>query len=137
MTDSLQTAINTLKEGGHTCVCVKNNKVFTFDDRGIKPIVYSLREDPSFFENAYVADKVIGKAAAMLLCFGKINSLYAGVISEPALSVLIENNVNVSYGAKVPLIKNRDNTGMCPMETRALDVDNLNDAYVLFDEIVK
>jgi hypothetical protein len=72
--------------------------------------------------SGYVAaDKVIGKGAAFLYILLKIKEIHANVISEPALAVLKDKGVKVFYEELVPMIRNRDNTGFCPMEQAVLD----------------
>jgi len=90
-----------------------------------------LNENIYFFKDRYVADKVVGKAAAMLFIKGKVKELYAAIISEHACAVLDSNNVPYTFGEKVPYIINRANTGMCPMETTVLGVDDVDEAYII------
>ena len=50
-------------------------------------------------KGAGIADKVIGKAAASLMVLGEIRQVYADVISQPALALLHNANIEVSmYG---------------------------------------
>lgn len=44
------------------------------------------------------------------MILGGVAELHADVISEPALSLLAESPVRVSYGEKVPSIRNRART---------------------------
>ena len=119
----------------HTCVVLKGETVDISNQRGIRPVIDWLKEDARFFEGAEVADRVIGKAAAMLLCYGGVKSVFAGVISEPALCILRENGVAYRYDTLVPYIENRDKTGRCPMETCALPLTSLEEAYRVFMEL--
>jgi iron complex outermembrane receptor protein/vitamin B12 transporter len=59
-----------------------------------------------------------------------IKSIYAAVISQPSLDLLTENGVDVVYDELVPAIRNRDNTGFCPIESAVTGIDNLQDALV-------
>lgn len=67
---------------------------------------------------AFVADKVVGKAAAALLALGGVEEVFADVISRPALDLLEKNAVGAGYRLCVPHIVNRTHTGRCPLETR-------------------
>ena len=58
-----------------------------------------------------------------------IAELYAGVISVPALEVLQRFHIPVSYDTLVPAIRNRTDTGFCPMETAVLDIQDTDEAY--------
>ena len=120
-----------LEDNSLSCVVIdtQKNKEFTSADSGIKPLLLWLKEDIDYFKDKVVADKVIGKAAAMLLIKGKVKELYATIISEHACSVLESNNIPYSFDKKVPYIINRTKTGMCPMESAVLDTDDIDNAY--------
>jgi len=111
-----------------TFVLEKDGKVHTFNKRGIAPILDLLSDNKELLNQADVADRVIGKAAAMLLAKANIKSLYTVVISEHAIPVLEEYNIPYSYKEKVPYIINRTNTGMCPMEECSMSIASIDEA---------
>ncbi len=119
MTD-LERARKILKGGGFTCVFCKGDFTDTDSTRGVKPLLARLN-DPRF-ENTFAADKVIGKAAAFLYVLLKVRAVHTLVISEPALAVLRQNGIEVSFDECVSAIRNRTNTGFCPMETAVWDI---------------
>lgn len=133
----LDRAKRTLKNNSHTFVCINDEEVFTSQKQGIAPIMELLETNKKMLEGAYIADKVIGKAAALLLVKGGIKELYADIISEHALSVLKEKQIIVTYGALVPFIKNRRKDGMCPMEETVLEIESPEDAYIKLKEKIK
>ena len=105
-------------------------EIRTSTQKGIAPIMEILKTEAQFLEGAYVADKVIGKAAALLLIKGKISHLYSEVISTHASEALKENNIPFEYGKMVPYIINRTKDGMCPMEAAVLEETNAESAYL-------
>ena len=86
-------------------------------------------------QGAYVADKVVGKAAAYLYVLLGVRKVYAAVISRPALDVLERYNIGIVYDMLVPAIRNRTDTGFCPMETAVLDIDDANEAYRVLNNL--
>lgn len=120
-----------------TCVCVGQGEPYISYERGIRPLLILLRQHPEQLCGAQVADKVVGKAAALLFCYGKIGQLYAQVLSRPAKEVLEKEGIAFSYGSLVERIRNRTGDGLCPMEERAMTVDSPAQAYEMFSEIVK
>ena len=58
--------IKLLHEGNYSCV-IKNKEISTFTQRGITDLYDLLNTDPAFLRGAQIADKVIGKAAAVLM----------------------------------------------------------------------
>lgn len=137
MSEQLNKAIEILKESGPVCVVVKGEEVFTATDKGIKPLITWLREDPKFFQGASIADKVIGKAAAMLMVYGGAKEVYAGVLSEASAEFLTKEQIPFTCKERVPYIINRDKTDMCPMEKRARGLQTPKEAFDVFNEIVK
>lgn len=115
----MEDLIQILHEGGHSLV-VANGEIRTFDGRGISDIYKLFTNDPCFLEGAEIADKVVGKGAAALMIAGGIKSLYTDVISAPALQLLENSPVKVSYGILVDNIINRKGDGICPVETLCL-----------------
>jgi len=126
-----------LKEGGYSFVLYKEGEWSTSEKRGIAPIMELLKENRELLRGAYVADKVIGKAAALLLIEGGISYLHAEVISEHATECLQKANIEYEYQELVPYIVNRSGDGMCPMEETVLDVTDTKIAYELLQEKIK
>lgn len=120
--------IEQLKErliaGGYSCVVGKGGTIRTFSRRGVADLYDLLLHDADFLQGAEVADKVVGKGAAALLALGKVQRVYAALISEPALRLLLAEGIAVDYGEAVDYIKNRTQTGSCPLEARCKDEDD-------------
>lgn len=130
MTD-LQKA-KALLNGGVTCALCKGERVYLTKERGVKPLLTWI-DSGEDFSTFSAADKVVGKAAAFLYALMNVDCVYANVISSPALQTLNAFGIKVEYAKEVPAIRNRANTGFCPMETAVWDVDEPQKAY----EIVK
>lgn len=114
--------IDKLREG-YSCV-IRNGETRTFSRRGVADLFELLKTEPEFLDGASVADKVVGKGAAALMAIGGIKQLYSEVISTPALALLREDGIAVTFGEEVPAIRNRDGSGFCPLETLCLDEDS-------------
>ena len=96
-------------------------------DRGIKPIYDVYVEQFEKLKGAFVADRITGKAAAMLLAQGEISGIYTDLISEPAVEIFDKKGINIQYMKRVPHILNRDKDGMCPIETISRNVGNVDE----------
>jgi len=122
----------------HTCVIrTANGELLTSNEHGIRPPLLWLREDPDILRGAEVADKVIGKAAALLFAHGGVRSVWATRMSEAARDFLRAAGIAFDYDELVPAILNRDGTGLCPMEQRAMGIDDPAQAFALFDELIR
>ena len=110
-------------------VCYKNGEIKEYYQDRITDIKNILKEDENALKEAVIADKVIGKVAASILAVAGVTEIYTDVISEFAIPALEENNIKYTYLKKVDYIRNKDNTGMCPMENKYKDEKDINVVY--------
>ena len=121
---------------GLTCVVAGPAGEYTSTDRGIKPVLRWLEDCPRILKDASVADKVVGKAAALLFAEGGVREVWARLVSRPALEVFEAFEIPCTYQDKVERIKNRAGDGLCPMETRVMDVNDPAEAFRMFQELL-
>jgi hypothetical protein len=84
---------------------------------GIKPLAQCVLGLMGLETGCILHDKVIGLAAARLTVWsGLADEIIAGMMSEPAKDYL--DSIGFEYTAMtiVPMILNRDQIGICPME---------------------
>lgn len=134
---SLEKAKSILLSSASTIAVVSDGEVFTSQERGVKPLLFLLKEKKEFLKGASVADKVIGKAAALLMVLGEIKEVHTLIISEPAIKVFEKHNIPCFYDKKVTRIVNRTGDGLCPMETLCLDVDEPQEAFQKITDFIK
>ena len=119
----LEEARSLLEKENYTCVLCRDGSTVTDNRRGVRPLL-ELLDSETDLHGYSAADKVVGKAAAFLYCLLGVKALYAGVISQPALSVLEDAGITVRYGTFVPAIRNRAGDGFCPMETAVWELSD-------------
>lgn len=137
MTESLEQAKSLLTSTDSTLAVVSVDDFFTSKERGVKPLMHLLKEKKGFLKGASVADKVIGKAAALLMALGEIKEVHTLIISEPAIKVFEKYNIPCFYDKKVDRIVNRTGDGLCPMETLCLDVEEPKEAFQKITDFIK
>ena len=120
--DCLQ-ARSVLEAEGCTCVFYKQGVVYKSFDRGIRPLL-ELLDSGQDLSGFCAADKVVGKAAALLYCLLQVQSVYAPVISRPALEVLQNHGIRVYYQVCTAAIQNPAGNGLCPMETATREISD-------------
>lgn len=113
----------------YSCVIRNGDEIRVFRERGVKDLYRLLRDDRRFLDGAFVADKVVGKAAAALMILGGVREVFADVASRPAVELLRRHRVRVSCTLEVPHIINRTKTGWCPLETRCHDLRTPQECY--------
>ena len=95
MTD-IEIAKKYLKEENLTLAVAKNGElIFKSKDKGIKPMYILATEMKQIAKNAAIADKVIGKGAALLCEYIGIKELYGELMSEIAIEILNESNIDL------------------------------------------
>ena len=127
MHPELDKARQLLDNGNYTCVLLGGETVLTDDRRGIRPLM-ELLDQQAAVKEFFAADKVVGKAAAFLYCLLGVKAVYAHVISQPAAEVLAQAGIDLEYGTMVSAIRNRADTGFCPMETAVWEISDPQDA---------
>lgn len=91
--------------------------IFTSRKRGLRPLVECVIKWTGRVDNASLADKVVGIAAARLIVRSKmIGTVTAGLISRGALKYLSDHSIPVEWRDKTDVILRGDGHGICPME---------------------
>lgn len=122
----IERAVELLHSGEYTLVIVNGGDIITDTARGVAPLL-SLIDRGISLEGASAADKVVGKAAAMLFSLTGIKQLHTDVISAPAVEFLRGTDINFSYGEMTEYIINRKGDGQCPMELAVKDISDPKD----------
>ncbi len=124
---ALAAAVAQIKGDKAACVVLKEGKTIkTASGRGIAPILALY--DEGVLENTTVVDKIVGKAAAMVMTAGGVSACYALTVSKTALAWFRVHDVAVEYDTCVDVIINRQGDGPCPMEQTVKDIDSEDEA---------
>lgn len=121
--------INQIESGEHTFIATKGDEVYTSNSIGVAPIVQKIKQDATFFDGAIVYDKIIGKAAAMLLYNCNVKQIYAATTSDNAVKFMDKVGQSYEYSNCVEYIQNRTKDGMCPLEKSVLELEDSTKAY--------
>lgn len=125
----LEKAKSFLADGEYSCAAVKGDTVYTGKKGGIVPLLEFISSGTDL-KRFSAADKIIGKAAALLWVLCGVKEVYTPVLSEKAASVFKENGISFTYDILVSDIFNKAKTDICPMEKAVCDI---NDTYVAYE----
>lgn len=129
MTD-IHIAKDLLLKEAYSLVVVKDGQVLaTSRERGLKPILSILSESKDKLKGAVVADKIVGKAAALLSIYGGITEAYAQTLSDCAKTTYHKYDIKIESSRVVPYIINREGSDKCPMEKLVENIENPEEAY--------
>lgn len=128
MHNDLERAKELLLAQDASCVLCKGRETRKSEERGIAPLMHWLKSGADL-TGFSAADKIVGKAAALLFVRMGIGAVYAPVMSEAAIAVFAARGVEAVCEKTVPLIVNRAGTGQCPMELAVAHIDDPAEAY--------
>lgn len=127
MEQAVASALQLLREGQAACVVLRDGEIVRAETgRGVAPMI-RLYEDGAL-QGAYVVDKIVGKAAAMLMTLGGVSGCYALTVSRAALDWFSGHDIPVEYEVCAEYIVNRTGDGMCPMEQTVKELTDPSDA---------
>ena len=135
MTDIAQ-ARKLFSGGTYSCVLVRDSIIYTSTLTGVAPLI-SFIEDGTDLKGFSIADKIIGKAAALLFVYAGIKTAHGITMSRKAAAVFETHSIVYTYDTMTPEIINRTGTGICPMEQAVLAVESPEEALsVLKDTMI-
>lgn len=126
---NIEKAKELLASDGYTCVLCRGDTVYTSRDKGISPMLDFIDGGISL-EGFSAADKIVGKAAAMLFVLAGVDELFAEVLSKNAADVLEKYGIAYTFGTMTDIIINRKGNGICPMEEATADIDDPAEAFI-------
>lgn len=130
MTDA-EVAKSRLLRNGSSLVIVKDGKVvFETGQPGVGGFLSAIKKlGRERLHGASVADRIVGRAAALLCVYCGVRAAYAVVLSQGGKKVLEENTVAFKFEYLVPTILNRQKTDACPFEKLVSTVSDAEEAY--------
>ena len=119
-----------------TLVVVKNGEVlFETGSHRISGFLGAIEHLGTRLEGAAVADRVAGKAVALLCVYAKVSEVYAEVLSRRAKVVFEEHGILCEWKALVDNILDLNRSGVCPFEKAAADISDPEKAYAAFKAV--
>lgn len=117
-------------DSGCTCTACQGDVIYRSVDRGVKPLLRFL-DDGVDLMGFSAADKAVGSAAAMLYCLLGVRRVYGKIMSVSAVKILRNQGIETSWGVLTENILNRSKTGLCPMETALMGMEDPEEGLVV------
>jgi Domain of unknown function (DUF1893) len=143
MTD-LELAKEKIRAGSLAFVIVKDGAVLCIGTRdGIGELIEAVDALGAAARGASLADRVVGKAVAMVARVARLRAVYSPLASQAALDALTIDRqgdlgqVPLEYDRLVPLILNKRNDGPCPMERLTQPIHDPQQAVAALREFVR
>jgi len=127
--DDLIIAQKALAERGANIVVARGGMVlFTGWSKGLRDLAKIALESPEILDGSSVADRIVGKAAAIIFAVNGVEAVYAPTLSRHALDVLEKSGIKFHYEKLVPHIE-AHGEGICPFERLIMDIADRDEAY--------
>jgi len=128
--DDLTIAKQRLKDKELSLVFVKNSKpIFETKGEGLSGFLQAIEEYNGALSEASVADRIIGKAAALLCIYSKVKAAFAITLSQGGLEILNTHRIYIEFENITPTILNLRKTDQCPFEKLLENITEPNKAY--------
>lgn len=126
----LEIAKERLNEKSLTLSIVKNGEIiFETVSNGISGFLEAIEKFGDGLEGTSVADRVTGKAIALLCVYAKVKAVYALILSKGAKSVFEKHAIHHEWNELVENILDVNKTRICPFEKLAKEISNPKNAY--------
>jgi len=120
-----------LNQQGLSLLVYNHDSLTTHANRGIQDLLFLISEQPERLNGAVAADKIIGKSAAAIMIVGGVKQVHTNLICTPARELFEANGVRVFATEEVPMIYNRDRSGMCPMDTQINGIESVEECVAI------
>ena len=136
--NDLELAQQTFRACPFAFVLVKNGSVLRMGTReGIGELIQAVDALGDAAHGASLADKIVGKAVAMVARAVHLQAVYSPLASQAALDALTIDHIPLEYDRLVPLILNKRNDGPCPMEKLTQPIEDPRQAVAALREFVR
>jgi hypothetical protein len=131
--NDLQTAKTLLTQKHLTLIIVKNGEtLFETTSHRITGFLNAIEQLGAKLEKASVADRVAGKAIALLCIYAGIRAVYTETLSKTAKEIFEKHGVTCEWKELVDNILDENKSDTCPFEKEAAAVTNPEEAYERF-----
>ena len=105
--------------------------IFESTSNGIGGLLDAVDALGDRMHSSSIADKVAGKAVALLCAYADVEAAYASVLSKKARQVFAESKIHVEYEVLTESILDAHRTRQCPFESAVEHMSDPTRAYML------
>jgi hypothetical protein len=111
--------------------------IFQSASKGIRPHLEAIEKHGEALRGTLMVDKIVGRAAALLMLYSEAAEAQAQVLSRPGKQVLDMHGLPTTYVELVDHIKMKDGSIYCPFERMVQDISDPEEAYAAIVEKMK
>lgn len=111
--------------------------IFQSRSKGIRPHLEAIEKHGNTLRGTVMVDKIVGRAAALLILYTKPMEVYATLVSKPGKQVLMEHGLDFAFRVETDHIKMKDGRIYCPFERMVQGISDPEEAYHAIVEKMK
>ncbi len=124
-----------LDNTGNSLMIYKGGRlIFQSASKGIRPHLEAIEMHGEALRGTVMVDKIVGRAAALLILYSEAAETHAQVLSRPGKQVLDQHGLSTKYEELVDHIKMKDGSIYCPFERMVQGVSDPDEAYTVIVE---
>ncbi|MBN2335634.1 DUF1893 domain-containing protein [Candidatus Bathyarchaeota archaeon] len=117
------------RTGNSLMVYREGTLIFQSANKGIRPHLEAIERHGERLHGTLMVDKIVGRAAALLILYSRAAGAVAGVMSEPGKQVLDLHGLPYTFQELVEHIKMEDGRIYCPFERMVQGISDPAEAY--------
>jgi len=130
MRTDLNLARQRLDNKNLSLVIAKEGRVlFETEAHGISGLLDAIKTLGNSMVDSSVADRIVGRAAALLLVYSGVAAVFAVTVSNGGIKVLETNNIFIEFVRRVPRILDSKRVDVCPFERLVAESSDPREAY--------
>jgi len=130
MQTDLHLAKQRLSEKNLSLVVTKRGRVlFETEAHGISGLLDAIKELGNDMKDSSVADRIVGRAAALLFAYSGVVAVFAVTASDGGIEVLKANHIFYEFESRVSRILNSKKVDICPFEKLVTGFSDPKKAY--------
>ena len=128
---SLKEFINRLDDKGLSLMIIKDGEsIYSSKEGGMAPLLEAIdRLGLQTLVDSTVVDKIVGKAAALLVSYFKAKDVYTKLLSRRAIETLRKHGIRYMSERVVDQIRSKEGADICPFEKMVLEIEDPQEGY--------
>lgn len=118
-------------------IIVKDGKtIFEGTSPSVVDLLNAFQVYGRWLEGSVLADRVVGRAVALICRHIKIAGIYGIIMSNKVEEILMKSEIFYCFEEMVPFILDRSKSFICPLERAVADTDNPIKAYNIIKNLL-
>jgi len=131
MCKNLESLVSILDQQGLSLLILKGGEtIYSSRKGGMLPLLGAIDQlGLRALADSTVVDRIVGRAAALLISYFKAKEIYTKLLSRRAIEILEKHGIAYAAEKVVNTIRKKDDTDICPFEKMVLTLDNPEEGY--------